>query len=270
MRGLLLVLLVFTPSTLFAQDRDATLADIRRELGVLSVELQGLKRELAESEAVKAMPEGTGPLERLDAIERELKRLTANTEELGFRIERIVADGTNRLGDLEFRLLELEGGDLSQAGNTLPLGGEVGEPAAPKPQPDGTVELAVGERGDFEAAMELLEAGTPADAYTALSVFVETYPRSPLAAEAHLFRGEALSLLGNEPDAGRAYLEAYTLAEKVDPGLAAEALFKLGGTLENLGQTDEACLTLRQVGIAFPGTAASQNAQQKLDGMTCL
>ncbi|MCQ8811847.1 hypothetical protein NQU36_28345, partial [Escherichia coli] len=76
-------------------------------------------------------PVGATTLERVDAIEAELTRLTARTEELQGRVERVVADGTNRLGDLEFRVCELEPGcDIGEIGDTLPIGGEAGATAA--------------------------------------------------------------------------------------------------------------------------------------------
>ena len=60
-------------------------------------------------------------LERVQNIETELQRLTALSEELQFRVERVVQDGTNRVGDLEFRLVELEGGDISTLVKPRPL-----------------------------------------------------------------------------------------------------------------------------------------------------
>ncbi|MCA8884934.1 MAG: tetratricopeptide repeat protein [Rhodobacteraceae bacterium] len=256
----------------WAQDRAATLADIRQNLTVLSVELQGLKRELSTTGTAMSngsATSGEGPLARLDAIESELRRLTATTEELSHRIDRVVQDGTNRIGDLEFRLTELEGGDLGAVGQTAPLGGELPLPSTPLPPPAPQVELAVGEQADFDAAVALMTEGTPADAHDALNRFLETYPRSPLAAEAHLFRGDTLKALGNPSQAGRAYLESYTLAELSNPGLAAEALYKLGDTLAGLDQVHEACITLGQVGAAFPGTKAAEQAQSRLGGLIC-
>ncbi|MEM8581831.1 MAG: tol-pal system protein, partial [Pseudomonadota bacterium] len=92
---------------------DQTLADIRQELSVLFVEVQRLRRELSTTGSPQiSLP--SGGLERLDSLEAELARLTEKTEQLEFRIDQIVTDGTNRIGDLEFRLVELEGGDLSQ------------------------------------------------------------------------------------------------------------------------------------------------------------
>ena len=91
----------------------------------------------------------------------------------------------------------------------------------------------------------------------------------PLAAEAQLYRGDALVALGNTSQAGRAYLESYTLAEKKDPAVASQALYKLGTSLKSLGQTREACITLGQVPAHFPGTAAATAADKALQGMTC-
>lgn len=261
--------LILWPGVLLAQDRAATLADIRQHLTVLKVEIDSLQRELSTTgTAMGGSGLGQGPLARLDAIEAELQRLTAQSEEMVHRIDRIVQDGTNRIGDLEFRLTELEGGDLGAVGQTPLLGGELPLPNDPVPPP-AEVELAVGEQADFDAALKLAKEGTPADAYEALNRFVDTYPRSPLAAEAQLFRGDALAALGNPTQAGRAYLESYTLAELENPGLAAEALFKLGDTLAGLGQTPEACITLGQVVAGFPGTTAATQAETRLSGLSC-
>ena len=83
-----------------AQDRE-TLADIRQQLTVLFVELQRLKQELNTTGTAGGTLSGGTALDRVGAIESELVRLTAKTEQLENRINRIVADGTNRVGDLE-------------------------------------------------------------------------------------------------------------------------------------------------------------------------
>ena len=85
-----------------AQEQDQTLADIRQELSVLYVDLQRLKRELSTTGAPSGAAGGT-ILQRVNAIEGQMQRLTAKTEELEFRINRIATDGGNRVGDLEFR-----------------------------------------------------------------------------------------------------------------------------------------------------------------------
>lgn len=262
-----------------AQDRAATLAEIRQELATLTGQIESLRRELRPGDGdgdgnggagAAPAPADAAPLARLDAIEAELRRLTAASETLAHRIDRIVADGTNRIDDLKFRLTELEGGDIGAIPPTPPLGGEAGPtPSAPMPPPAAAPDLAVGERGDFEAAVALTTEGTPADAHEALQRFLDTYPRSPLAAEAQLLRGDMLEALGNPGQAGRAYLESYTLAEETDPGIASEALLKLGLALAALEQTREACITVGQVADGFPGTAAALRAAATLGDLGC-
>lgn len=251
-----------------AQDRTATLADIRLQLRALSGEMDGLKRELTASGATLPTVSGS-TLERLDGLESQLRRLTAQTEELSFRIDQIVSDGTNRLGDLEFRLVELEGGDLGSVGETRPLGSDGVTPplvmVPPAPQP----ELAVGERSDFEAANAKLSAGDNAGALDGLDRFLADYPRSPMTAAVHLARGKALSGLNRHADAGRSYLEAFTLAETSDPTVASAGLLGLGQSLATLGQTREACLALGQVGARFSGLPAAEAAKTELAGLSC-
>ena len=122
MRGLILAaVLLATP---VAAEDDQTLADIRQELTVLYVEMQKLKRELSTTGGANVNLSGTNALQRLDAMEAEVQRLTAATEQLTNRVDAVVADGTNRIGDLEFRLCELESGcDIGALGETTTLGG---------------------------------------------------------------------------------------------------------------------------------------------------
>ena len=246
------------PAPVAAQSQGATLADIRQELTVLNVEIQRLKRELSTTgaPAVDAGQGGT-TLERVNAIEGALQQLTARTEELEHRIERVVRDGTTRIGDLEFRLCELEPDcDIGALGEVPSLGGGDGQQnggaATPAPSPGDvdTPELAVGEQADFDAATAALEAGEQARAARLFAAFLDDYPNSPLAAGAYLGRGAALGEQGDRTGAARAYLEAFSVAP--DGAQAPEALYRLGRSLGQLGKVDEACVTLSEVGARFP------------------
>lgn len=184
-----------------AQDRSTTLADIRQEMSVLYVEVQKLKRELSTTGASGQLNTSGSVLDRVGAIESELQRMTARTEEMQQRIDSVVRDGTNRIGDLEFRLVELEGGDTSKLGETTTLGGGAmpesgGSAITPAIQPTETVQepsepLAVGERADFDAAEAAFAAGDNTLAADQFGTFLQTYPGSPLSARAHLMRGQA-------------------------------------------------------------------------------
>lgn len=276
------------PQVAPAQDAQnaQTLADIRQEMSMLFVEVQRLRRELSTTGASGlAVPGGT-VLDRVNVMESELTRLTRKTEEMEFRINSIVSDGTTRLGDLEFRLCELEPGcDIGKLGETTTLGGGpapattgmIASPIQPAPEAGGTTtttpttptaELAVGERADFERAQEALASGDFRGAADLFAAFNETYPGGPLGPEADLKRGQALAQLDDVRGAARAYLSAFT-ADQTGPN-APEALFRLGEALGQLGQTQEACTTLQEVGVRFPQSASVAAAQEARTRLGCL
>ena len=99
------------------------------------------------------------------------------------------------------------------------------------------------------------------------ATFVEAYPAGPLTAPAHLNRGDALTELGEIAAAARAYLEAFS-ADPVGSN-APQALLRLGQSLGRLGQTDEACITLGEVGVRFPGGEAAAEAEQSRVSLGC-
>ncbi len=269
--GWVLAAVVATGGVAQAQDQQ-TLADIRQELTVLHVEIQRLKREFSTTGSPAPNLSGSSILERVDAIEAELQRLTRQTEQLNQRVQNIVTDGTNRIGDLEFRLVELEGGDLPTLGETSTLGGE-GEstaaitPAPTEPNTSDQGELAVGERADFDDASQALADGDFQTAATMFAQFDTSYPGSPLAPEAHLNRGKALEGLGDTREAARAFLASFT--GDSEGAVAPEALFELGAALGRLGQTDQACITLSEVGVRFPASGQATSAVQEMASLGC-
>ena len=254
-----------------AQDRGQTLADIRQELEVLHVELQRLTRELSTTGGPGVAVTGATTLERVDAIEAELQRLTRATEALQNRVAQVVADGTNRVGDLEFRICELEPGcEIGEIGETLPLGGEAvaaPAPVAPTPPQTGGVELAVGEQADFDRAREAFEAGDYPTAAERFATFAATYTGGPLTGEAHFLRGEALSQMGQQAEAARAYLASFSGSPT--GARAPQALLRLGLALNGLGQQQEACVTLSEVTARYPESPSSIEAQTALADLDC-
>lgn len=276
-----------------AQASGETLADIRQELSVLYVELQRLKRELSTTGGASQGAVGSTVIDRVNVIEGELQRLTSKTEQLEFRIDRVVTDGTNRVGDLEFRICELEpscnvgtlevgdtlggvapattgiaadatGGGTQSAG-LVPESGIGG--GASVIAPEDSVELAVGERADFDAALATFNEGSHAEAAEQFAAFQTNYPGSPLGADAGLKRGEALELTGETTQAARAYLD--TFSAEPNGVKAPDALFLLGRALGRLGQTNEACVTLSEVGARFPNAAVVPQAQAEIQTIGC-
>ena len=286
MRTLIAVgLVALLPFGAAAQSQDETLADIRQELTVLNVEIQKLKRELSTTGGASSVTIGGSVLQRMDQLEAEAIRLTARTEELEFRINSIVKDGTNRIGDLEFRLVELEGGDLSKLGETSTLGGGSVEGAAvatltppvtapaegsATPEAGGAApapQMAVAEQADFEAAQAALQGGQTAEASQKFDAFLLTYPGSPMQAQAELGKGKALEGQGEITQAARAYLASFSTAP--EGPVAADALFHLGRGLGQLGQTAEACATLVEVANRFPASQQVAEANTEIAKLGC-
>ena len=269
----LLLTAVLLPAPVLAQERAQTLADIRTELTSLNAQFNALKQELVSTGAAQSGLAGGSALQRMDTMEAAITTLTAKAEELELRLNRVVADGTNRLGDLEFRLCEMEEGcDIGAIGQTAPIGGTTGAPAAPATSPSpapapGGAELAVSEQADFDRAREVLGQGDFRTAADLLATFATTYTGGPLTYEAHFLRGEALNQLGETANAARAYLESFS--GEPDGPRAPEALLKLGQALGQLGQTPEACVTLTEVGVRFPGNASAQAASTAMQGLGC-
>ncbi len=269
--GLLLVLL---PVAAVAQDRTQTLADIRGELAALAAEFNALKAELVSSGAAATGAAGGDALQRMDTIEAELSRLTARTEAVELKLNRVVSDGTNRIGDIEYRLCEVtEGCDPTTLGATSVLGGDTGGEviAAPvvtdAPPAAGGAELAISEQADFDRAKEVLGQGDFRGAEALFATFAQSYPGGPLTQEALYLRGEALTSLGETSNAARAYLDAFSAAP--DGTFAPDALLKLGEGLAALGQVPEACVTLGEVGVRYPGSMASTQAGVAMQGLGC-
>lgn len=255
-------------------DRDRTLADIRQDMNVLFVELQRLRRELSTTGGPSVQTGGDSVLDRVNAIERELQRLTARTEELDYRVQQIVEDGTRRIGDLEFRLVELEGGDTSQLGETTTLGGDTEEGAvapapepAPEPAPGDGAQLAVGEQADFEAAQAALDAGEGARAAELFRAFRETYPGSPLEPRVYLGLGRSLEAAGDMREAARAYLDGFSAHPETV--VADETLYRLGLALAALDRIDTACPILADVELRFPESSYVAEARAKMGEMSC-
>lgn len=270
MRVLALSTALLAAGPALSQDRAATLADIRQELTVLWVEIQRLNQELSTTGTGLGGTGVAGNVQaRQDALELELRRLNGVVEDLSLRVDGVVRDGTNRIGDMEFRLCELEPDcDLGSLGPTPSLGGaELVTSVGPAPVDTTGTTLAVAEQSDFDRAQAAFDAGDYDQANLLFSAFTETYPGGPLSAEAHFMRGEATAATGNWAGAARAYLDSFSGAP--DAQRAPDSLQRLGVALAELGQTNEACLTLAEVEVRYPGTSAVAEAQRAMAGLAC-
>ncbi len=243
-----------------------TLADVRADLGALRAEIQDIAAELRTTRMATNLPDGA-LIDRVSTIESALQRMTANVENLEFRIAQLVETGGQKLTALERRICAMEAGcDPASVGTAIPLDQQNTNGAGPNAIPSGVI-MTVTEQREFDQAREVLDNGDPATAAAMLREFASTYPGGPITQQAFYLLGQAETELDNHKQAARAFLSAYS----TDPSsvLAADALFQLSLSFEKLGRTREACVTLSEVEIRFPSSAAASAALSAMSDLGC-
>ncbi|AUH66305.1 tol-pal system protein [Paracoccus zhejiangensis] len=255
----------------------ATLADLRTQLGQLTDELQALRGELVASGAAGFQAAGgDSAIDRMNAMEAQLSRLTGQTEKLQHEIQRVVRDGTRRIGDIEFRLCEMDancdlgalmtqpdlgsqggGGGVSVGGQTAPATAEETGAATP----------TGAEQQDFDRAQEVLGQGDFLRAAELFAAVAQTHAGGPLTAEALFMRGSALDNAGDAKGAATAWLEAFA----ADPqgSRSAESLLGIARIISETDEPQTACLYLSEIPVRFAGTDAATEAERRMAALEC-
>ena len=279
------------PATAAPAAEGRTLADLRADLKALAAELKALRAELNASGAAGFQAAGgDSAIDRMNAMERDLARLTGEAERLRKRIDQVVRDGTNRIGDIEFRLCEMEDGcDLGALttptlgdqsagtggvvggalGGTVPAAGPAtGHPAGADPvTPSAAVPLTAAERRSFEAASAAMQQGDFPRAAELFAAFARTHADSPAAAEAQFLRGAALDSAGDAKGATAAWLSAFAAAP-TGPR-AADALLGLS-RVAAVGKAPSAgCVYLTELTTRFAGTPQAAEAERRSTAANC-
>lgn len=229
--------------------------------------LQALDAEIADIRARLGGATGGAPVAGAGggAIEDELRRLTARLEQIERAQRDLRADLGRRLGDIEYRLNELEG--VPNDGTTRPLAGDLSTPTDTTTTSD-TPAASVSERNRLDAAIKDIEQGRYDQAEDRLRRFMREYPDTPLIGEAHYWMAQSLSTRGLYAEAAKSYLAGYNASRR--GAFGGENLLGVGVALGKLGQVREACLTLFEVKAQFPGPGGvAAKADQVADELSC-
>jgi tol-pal system protein YbgF len=262
----------------------AEVSSLAAELGALRTELAALRR-VEPTQATD--PARLGQFEvRLGQLEEELRRLTGRIEQLEFGQRTLENRFDQLIGDLDARLLSLEGPPADQAGAAPPPEAQAALPAqsptppapAPTPEPQTLGQVprsavlalprpdpsaippppAIRElppQRQYDAAMELLRAGDYTGAEGGLKLFLDLNPEHALAANAAYWLAETYYVRKNYPAAAAAFARNYRTYGK-DAAKASDNLLKLGMSLEGLGERDKACLSYAELAKEFPNAPA--------------
>ncbi len=256
-----------------------TVADLQYRLSILDAEMADIRARLqglggGTSSAPAPGGGGGAAMVRLDRLEAELRRLTGLVEEMEFRQRQIAEDATRRFGDIEFRLTELEGGDVAALAPAAPLGGQTAPASRPAPvdvDPPAVTPrrpAASGPDAELDVAIADIQQGRFDQGERRLRQALDADPQGPRAPEARFWLGRSHFVRGDFAEAARNHLAGYNL-DRRGP-MASRNLLQLGVTLGRLGQLSEACLTLREVRVQFPGERDLINAADaERDALAC-
>ena len=117
--------------------------------------------------------------------------------------------------------------------------------------------------GDYRAAVELVKAGSYADALAALRAFVQRYPRHDYADNAQYWIGEVFYA---QKDYVRALAEFRRVVEVYPRGnKVPDALLKVGYCYQAIGQGEKARAVLEQVVNLYPKSEPAALAAKRLE-----
>ncbi|MDG6077820.1 tetratricopeptide repeat protein [Erythrobacter litoralis] len=210
----------------------------------------------------------TDVLARLDALESQLQRLTAQYEE-----------GSNTVRLLQERVDALEAGGAGPAAIPQPASGSV-QPSGPLPvsanqQPSTPAPAAqpspqrlaavqqitkpqTGDTGDDEYSygFRLWDAGFFPEAQQQLTMFVEQYPNHSRASFGRNLLGRAYLDDGKPSEAAPWFLKNYQ--ENKNGARAGDSLLYLAEAMIALNDTSRACIALAEFSETYPALAAGR------------
>ena len=241
---------------------------------------------------------------RLMEMENRFRTVTGQYEEAMYRLTQMSRTLENTLGDVEFRLQQLEQGNVSgpidltgapQAADTESLADPLADPLA---ETVPTTELADVQAlpaamlvdGEVEPPTDAvitpethpeqyLEGDTPEEQFRAafflvrrgeLDKAIQAYRAFITLHPDHPYRANAVYWLGRSHAAQGNYAEAARILidaydKHADSDKGAEILLHLGLSLEKLGQNEDACSAFGELDRRFPN-ANSVVKEGKIDG----
>src|SRR5690625_1483943 len=100
----------------------ASPANLQNRIDALDAEIADLRARLGQGGSDGSAGLAGTSNSRFAVLEGEIRRLTASVEELQHRVRLIGEEAARYFSDIEFRLTELEGGDITSLKPVPPLG----------------------------------------------------------------------------------------------------------------------------------------------------
>ncbi|MBX2834829.1 MAG: tol-pal system protein YbgF [Micavibrio sp.] len=267
--------------------------EIVNRLGRLEKEVETLSRAVyrGEKPPVEFNSSGGGTAAadteiRLQQLEGEVRNLRGAMEEKFYELRTLKSEMEKKIGDMELRLQQLEGGSAVSTGGSFTSGSISGgateaeggykytskggasngkQLGAYVKKPSGALSLG----GDdaavmYENAFSLIKTSNYDAAEREFKAFLQQYPNHSLAPNAKYWLGESFYVRGDYQKSARIFAEGFQQDPKGSK--AADNLLKLGLSLAGMGKKEDACVALSQISkenMAGSGPVLRRAAQEQ-------
>ena len=197
----------------------------------------------------------------LQQLQGDVRRLQGEVEEQRHQADRLKQQGRDRYIDLDQRVLKLTAAQ-QQA--------QVAASSAPAPssvQAKDYRQPSAEENKAYNSIVDLIRNQKKYDqAITQIYEFLDTYPEGDLTVNAYYWLGEVYLVKPQLEQARQAF--SIVATRFADHRKAADSMYKLGVTLDRLGEKEEAGQRMQTVVKNYPDSSAAKLAQSYLDGQS--
>lgn len=199
----------------------------------------------------------------IQQLQQEVRRLQGQVEEQQHMITRLQEQGRDRYIDLDQRILDLS---EKMAGSKEPASAQPSAAGGGDAQAVKTREYrqpGAEERQAYNEIQDLIRNQKAYDeAITRLYEFIDKYPEGDLTVNAYYWLGEVYLVKPQLEQAKQAFTIVATRFP--DHRKAPDAVYKLGITLDRLGESEEARRRMKSVVDDYPNSGAAELAKKFL------
>jgi len=202
----------------------------------------------------------------IQQLQEDVRRLQGQVEEQQHLITRLQAQGRDRYVDLDQRILDLSEkiSAMTQPQATSALAGGAGASGGGAVATRTYRAPDAQEQEDYDAIIDLIRKRKAYDqAISSLYEFIEKYPEGDLTVNAYYWLGEVYLAKPQLEQARQAFTIVAT--RYADHRKAPDALYKLGMTVDRMGEHDNARQYMERVIRDYPDSSAAGLARRFLE-----
>ena len=289
-------LIIFLSTITFQVYSNENLLTIQQQIERLQREVSDLSQTVFSNQNNSSNKNNSDLVTNLSAIdmriydlEKDVKNLTANLEEIFFQIEDVVSKINNFeeiIVNLDNKLLDIKKNNLTlnkqsdEDENLLKNENTLGSLKittdnlpieSSKENEDQEIKTdnpKLTPEEHFQSAFDNIRDKKWTEAKNSLEKFIENYPENQLSGSAHYWLGELYVLEKKYRDAALVFAEGF---QKFPSSLKApDMLYKLSQTLYKVDKKNESCRTLEKFILDFPKNKFIKNAKTQIQEYGCL